>query len=324
MPTPEFNAAVLGFQRAQRLKPDGLMLPNGPTLRALNQQFPMPANSEAGALNPPAYGHAGPGRPITAPGLAEAQGVDGTPPPANDLFPVGGGRYAQAIVDNVDLLLAPEPQEIPAGTLDDFEAEALTLRNAEDRSRSRAVASMGVPGGTFRNQIHLAERSEWDEVRRGDTNAYGYYQLTEIALRDIGLMDEKNDWTGQWGITNTLQFLERPGAQEQAMTKYMANMERYLRGGHYDAFDYVGQEIVGIKAQEMAAMGDVAIAITISPVGLMAAAHRWGDGGVRSYIDHQIESDWVSNFEGLDKDTRDKHIAIETRLREFENVAYND
>ena len=180
---------------------------------------------------------------------------------------------------------------------------------------------MGVPGGTFRNQIHLAERSEWDEVRRGDTNAYGYYQLTEIALRDIGLMDEKN---GQWGITNTLQFLERPGAQEQAMIKYMANMERYLRGGHYDAFDYVGQEIVGIKAQEMAAMGDVAIPITISPVGLMAAAHRWGDGGVRSYIDHQIESDWVSNFEGLDKDTRDKYIAIETRLREFENVAYND
>ena len=44
-PTPEFNAAVLGFQRAQRLKPDGLMLPNGPTLRALNQQVPMPANS---------------------------------------------------------------------------------------------------------------------------------------------------------------------------------------------------------------------------------------------------------------------------------------
>jgi len=56
MPTPELGAAILEFQNTQGLEADGLVLPNGPTLAALNQQFPQPTYSEAGALNPAAYG----------------------------------------------------------------------------------------------------------------------------------------------------------------------------------------------------------------------------------------------------------------------------
>ena len=131
VPTPEFNAAVLGFQRTQGLKPDGLMKPDGPTLRALNQQFEQPANTDTGALNPVAYGGAGPGRPITAGGLAEEQGAGGSTLPASDAFAEGRGRYPQAVVDNVDRLLAPEPPEVPADTLDDFEVQTPAQRDRE-------------------------------------------------------------------------------------------------------------------------------------------------------------------------------------------------
>ena len=318
------------------------MNPDGPTIKVLNGYLTLPQAPEtmarayvAAALNQPPNADGKPGRPITAPGMgdealarsraeeARAEAAMEVERRAEDRFGdiFGGGRRSER--NHIDDMLDSFEAESRAQL--EREADALVGRGLlTDRSRGQDVASMGVAGTIFRNQIHLAEKSEWDEVRRGETNAYGYYQLTEIALRDIGLMDENNEWTGQWEIKETRQFLDRRDVQQQAMTKYMANMERYLHSGRYDAFDYVGQEIVGIKTQEIAAMGSVGTPITISPVGLMAAAHRWGDGGVRSYIDYQIENDWVSNFEGLDEDTRNKYLAIETRLRVFENVAYND
>ena len=94
----------------------------------------MPANSEAGALNPAAYGHAGPGRPITAGGLAEEQGAGNPRPQARDLFPESVGRYPQPIVDNVNRLLAPEGQEVPLGTLDDFEYQTLSYKTGNASS----------------------------------------------------------------------------------------------------------------------------------------------------------------------------------------------
>ena len=324
VPTPEFNAAVLGFQRAQGLMPDGLMLPDGPTLRALNRQFPLPANTEAGALNPAA---GGPVSAIVAGGLTEAQGADA----GSDPFAEGRGRYPRAIVDNVDRLLAPEPPEFSADTVDGFEEQTRENLNREAlagfdpnslmtklgyRPNEQAVfGPMGVPGDVFRDEIGRRESSNNWKAERTEPVALGRYQLRIIALKDVKLMDAEGNWTGRWGIRSKSQFLADSDVQNLAMTEFMRNNERYLHGARdeLDVFDFRGQEIVGISGS-----------FGVTPVGLMAAAHRWGAGGVRSYIDHQIENGWVSDFEGLDKDTRDKFQAIETRLREFRKVAYND
>ena len=56
----------------------------------------------------------------------------------------------------------------------------------------------------------------------------------------------------------------------------------------------------------------------------MAAAHAEGHGKVRAYVKHQRENGWVSDFDKLDEETRLRFLRIETRLRKFENVKYND
>ncbi len=227
VPTPEFNAAILGFQRAQRLEPDGLMQPDGPTLRALNQQFQQPTNTEAGALNPAAYGHAGPGRPITAGGLAEEQGADSTP--ARDLVSESVGRYPQPIVDNVDRLLEREPREVPAETRDDFEVQrlagldpnSLMMKLGYSPNEQAVFGPMGVPGDIFRDEIGRRESSNSWKAERTEPVALGRYQLKIIALRDVRLMDAEGNWTKKWGIRTKEQFLASREVQNLAMTQYM-------------------------------------------------------------------------------------------------------
>ena len=90
---------------------------------------------------------------------------------------------------------------------------------------------------------------------------------------------------------------------------------QYLHGGPgtLDVFDYRGQMIKGLEGN-----------FRITPVGLMAAAHRRGHGDVRAYIRHQERNGWNSDFDGLDDDWPDRFKQIETRLRTFESVAYSD
>ena len=294
VPTPEFNAAILGFQRAQGLKPDGVMQPDGLTLMALNQQFQQPLNTEAGALNPAAYGGAGPGRPITAGGLAEEQRADGSALQASDPFAEGRGRYPQAVVDNVDRLLAPEPKEIPAGTLDDFEAQGFAGLDSDSmmtkvgyRPNGQAVfGPMGVPGEVFRKMIADRERSY---VPGQNPRAFGEYQLTIGALQDVKMMDTKENWTGKWDIWSVEDYFKNLDVQNMAFTEYMGLTELYLHEvGDFDAFDYRGQEIAGIAAH-----------FRITPAGIMAAAHRQGHAKVRAYIRHLERRNWISSLDGL-------------------------
>ena len=97
----------------------------------------------------------------------------------------------------------------------------------------------------------------------------------------------------------------------------MRNSRKYLQdAGDLDVFDYRGQKIIGIY--------DPSQPTTITPVGLMAAAHAEGHGKVRAYIKHQRKNGWISDFDALDDDTRLRYQRIETRLRKFKNVQYND
>ena len=93
----------------------------------------------------------------------------------------------------------------------DREAEALAgldpnsmMTKVGYRPRVQAVfGPMGVPGAVFRKAISDAERSHprtgGGRLRAVSTDA--------IALRDIGLWDENNEWSGQWGIWTAEDFL---------------------------------------------------------------------------------------------------------------------
>ena len=101
--------------------------------------------------------------------------------------------------------------------------------------------------------------------------------MTPIALRDIGLWDENNEWSGMWEINTARDFLASLELQDRALTLYMKNNDQYLHGGKntLDVFDYRGQMVKGLAGN-----------FRITPVGLMAAAHRRGHGDVRAYIRH--------------------------------------
>ena len=175
---------------------------------------------------------------------------------------------------------------------------------------------MGVPGDVFRDAIADHEKSydNWAEERT-EPVALGRDQLKIISLKDVGLMEADGSWTGQWGIWSKHDFLTNRRAQNLAMTTYMENNQKYLHGGlgTLDVFDYRGQKIVGIVRT-----------FKITPVGLMAAAHAEGHGGVRAYIKYQKKNGWVSDFDELDDKTRMRYPRIEIRLRKFESMPYND
>ena len=74
-------AAIAGFQRLNNLKPDGLVSPDGPTIKVLNGYLPLPQAPEtiarapmyeAAALNWFPDAQILPGRPITAGGMGDA------------------------------------------------------------------------------------------------------------------------------------------------------------------------------------------------------------------------------------------------------------
>lgn len=71
--------------------------------------------------------------------------------------------------------------------------------------------------------------------------------------------------------------------------------------------------------------------------GVLAAAHREGEGTVEAYLKHQEKNGWTSRFDNLDpkvkakfdlkneageviRTAEDRFRALETRLRTFEKV----
>ena len=104
------------------------------------------------------------------------------------------------------------------------------------------------------------------------------------------MWDENNEWSGQWRIWTAEDFLTSLELQDRALNLYMENNDRYLRkAGSFNAFDYRSQRINGLEGN-----------FQITPVGLMAAAHRRGWGKVLAYLEHQEKNNWESDFDGLD------------------------
>ena len=265
MPTLQFNAAILGFQRAQGLRPDGLVLPNGPTLAALNQQFPLPMNTEAGALNPSAGGANRPGRPITARGLAEEQRAGNPRPKARDLFPEGVGRYPQPIVDNLNRLLAPEGHEVPLGTRDDFEYQTLSYETSNASSGEgaeqlgniapvlpttvvpalrTALSFIDLSPEWVRKLAQLETGGEpnggWGSGRDQKGNVAGRFQFRTRALIDVGMLNRQGEWTGKYGVNGWRDFQNNKWAQVAALEDWAGVLWRYA--GHEGLRVYIDDE----------------------------------------------------------------------------------
>ncbi len=162
----------------------------------------------------------------------------------------------------------------------------------------------------FRDEIAKAEQSKSYQDENPSSGAWGRYQLTPTARRDIGLERLDGSLTGKYGVNTKKEFLNDPVAQEKAFADVMKRNEQQLRAKNNNAVQHLGRQIDGIKAK-----------FKISMSGLLAAAHRRGAGAVRQHLDHQKANKWVSNPKTFPAGA-DVFKSIETRLRVFENTPH--
>ena len=133
-------------------------------------------------------------------------------------------------------------------------------------------------------------------------NRYGYagkYQMGEAALIDAGYYKKpsgrfNNDWsgifTGRDGVKSIKDFLNNPVAQENAQIIFKKRQWGYLKA--VGAHNYIGTVINGY---------------TITPSGLLAAAHLKGAGSVAKYL--------KSNGKVIEKDAFG--TSVETYMKRF-------
>ena len=340
VPNSRLNAAIVGFQRLNHLKPDGLVNPDGPTIKVLNGYLPLPTGPETMARAPMVEAavlnqspETLPGRDITARGMGDAALERGraeearyeadleaerrADDPFGDILGGNQRRYQRNHIDDMlDEQNAETRAQLDREALAGLDPNSLMTKLGYRPNEQAVFSPMGMPGRTFRDAIAADEWKIYDPTALREMRVKNYYQLTKIALQDIGMMDGE-EWTGKWGINSEDEFKKNWAVQEDAMTLYMDHIEGYMRGAsdELDLFDLRGQQIVGIL--------DPSKPITVTPVGLMAVGHRWGAQGIRDYMEHLEKNGWVSNFDELPPEIAKKFKAIERRLRVFQNGSYN-
>lgn len=161
------------------------------------------------------------------------------------------------------------------------------------------------PNADFRNKLAIAEQTaDKPNFGYGEANlhsgALGRYQMTRIALQAAGMLDRTGNWTGKYDIHSSAEFLANPEAQEMALTDYLSDNEHQLRA--YGAFGYVGKQIEGRTAP-----------FTVTPAGLVAAAHREGAPATIRYLTKVENAGFVSRHTELTPE----NLRVETRLRTF-------
>jgi hypothetical protein len=161
----------------------------------------------------------------------------------------------------------------------------------------------------FREALGREESRGGYLARHPKTNALGAYQLTPVALEDIGWKDRNGAWTEKSGITDDNAFLLSPLAQETALKQFLALNWQRLQGSGLD--QQVGQIVHGQK-------GD----FTLTQNGLVAAIHRSGEPTVEAYLKDMLGHDWVSDKDRWTEEQQKVYLPLETRLRKFANIPY--
>src|SRR5262249_19044039 len=121
-------------------------------------------------------------------------------------------------------------------------------------------------------------------------------------------------WTGKYGIRNREAFLRDRTAQEKALSDYFDKLSVQLEAEVGESEEKspmgrIGQKIQGLKDE-----------FEVTHNGLYAAAHRWGAGMLPEYLNFEEANGWKSDFSKLPEEKADAFKAIETRLREFQNI----
>ena len=117
----------------------------------------------------------------------------------------------------------------------------------------------------------------------GKITAWGYHQIQDAGLRDTKMKDPAGNWTGRWGVATDDDYLANKNrAQDRAYDEYLGTIEGYNRvAGN---FAHVG------KANERRRKDG--LPMTITEVGIMAAAHRMGQGWVKDYLEWAARGGW--------------------------------
>ena len=146
-------------------------------------------------------------------------------------------------------------------------------------------------------------------ARHPKSNALGAYQLTPIALEDIGWKDSNGAWTEKPGVADDNSFLFSPLAQETALKQFLAlNWQRLQDSG---LSQHAGQTIHGQK-------GD----FVLTQNGLIAAIHRSGEPAVEAYLTDMFDHGWVSDKGRWSEEQQKIYLPLETRLRKFSDIPY--
>jgi hypothetical protein len=125
---------------------------------------------------------------------------------------------------------------------------------------------------SFREKIAEYERGpghtgDGYDAKHPGSRALGRYQLTPIALQDIGWQDEYGNWTAKakaQGVASEADFLNKPDAQEAALGAYFKrNDEQLDRNG---SRRHLGEKYVS----------PIGKGFVVTEAGLAAAAHRSG------------------------------------------------
>lgn len=196
---------------------------------------------------------------------------------------------------------------VAAMMLDDTEKEKTPQNNS--------YKALGI-SKSFRDHLHERESKgsggyKAKNVGANGKSALGRYQMRNPALQDAGMVDANGKWTGKFGVKSEEDFLKNPEAQEKAFGAFMGKMESYVK--KTGAFKSIGVEIKGLKAN-----------FKISKAGLMSAAHRQGQVNVAKYLEFQKANGWKSDFSKLSPRQQGEFKSIETALRTYEHIPYDD
>lgn len=142
----------------------------------------------------------------------------------------------------------------------------------------------------------------------GGFGALGKYQIRRDGFKDIGYVNQDNQWVGRNNIYSNQDYLNNEQIQEQALDDFMQAKYKQLRNN--GSSQYLGYPIKGIVEN-----------FDITDTGLLAASHREGAGAVHNYLSH-LEKDqdghyYIDYDKISDPRIREMFKRIETRLRRF-------
>lgn len=142
----------------------------------------------------------------------------------------------------------------------------------------------------------------------GGRGAFGRYQLRHKVLIDAGWMDKLGRWTGKaasFGVRTDTEFLDRPEAQETAMSDVLRVYDRQVSALGLDK--YVGQVITGLDGSNL----------RLTRAGIIAAGHREGVSVLSDYLRRRVITKKAPN-----EQSRKRDIRVDRRLRGFEDFPY--